>query len=73
MTQELNVFNICKLLDFDMEEVHDINLEEVHDINLIEEVCREDDIMSLCIFAPLKMILVSDTKFPDKFNLDDSI
>lgn len=65
MTQELNVFNICKLLDFDME--------EVHDINLIEEVCREDDIMSLCIFAPLKMILVSDTKFPDKFNLDDSI
>lgn len=47
-------------------------MEVVHDVNLTKKVCKEDDIMSLCISDPLKMALVGDTKFLDKFNLDDA-
>lgn len=55
MTMKLNVFNICKQPILDTE--------EVHDINLIEEVCREDDIISLCISVPFEMVLVVDKNF----------
>lgn len=41
MTLELNIFNVRKQLSFDTY--------EVRIINFIEEVCKEDDIILLCI------------------------
>lgn len=40
---------------------------------MIEEVSEDDDTMSLRIFDLLEMTLVTDTKFLDKFKLDDTI
>lgn len=48
-------------------------MEEVQDVNLIEKVCEKNDIISLCIYDPLEIVLVTNTKFLDKFNLDDAI
>lgn len=65
MTLELNVFNICKQPNFDKE--------DVQDVHLIEKVCENDDIMSLWIFDPFKMALMTDTKFLNQFSFDDVI
>lgn len=50
-----------------------IDTDEVCDIHLIEDICEEEDIMSLCISDWLKMALVTDKEFSKKFKLDDAI
>lgn len=65
MTLELNVFNVCKQSNFDEE--------EVQDINLIKKVCEKDDVMSFYISDPLEMTLMTNTKFLNKFKLDDTV
>lgn len=65
MILELNIFKVFKKPS--------IGTEEMQDVNLIEEICKNDDIMSLCISDPLEISLVTDVEFLNKFKLYEAI